>query len=120
MADSDNLTTSEHSTPTSEHTGSPAISPQHHHHHPIANLYPAHQLSHHYQSHQKLNQWLQKAQMQASTQMAPATTTACTITHQTPLHKPKEKDNNYGQPNPANTSTQLPPHHGQKHQYNQH
>jgi len=93
MSDSDNLITPEPSTPTTEHTGSQANPSHHHHHHPIANLYTSNQPSHHYQSHQQLNQWLQQAQMQASTQTAPETTTARTKTHQTPICKPKEKDN---------------------------
>jgi len=99
MSASDNLTASEHTTPTSEHTGPQANLLHHHHHHPIANPYTLHQPSHHYQSRQQLHQWLRQAQTQASTPPATETNTAHPTTHQPPILKQKEKDNDiWGDP----------------------
>jgi len=93
MSDTDNLTASEHSTPPPGYNN-PQINTLHNqHHHPIANPYPSHQPSHHHHSRQQLTHWLRQAQTQTLTQMDSEQHPAHTQTHQTPLQKPTEKDN---------------------------
>jgi len=93
MSDTDNLTASENSTPSPEHNSPQTNSPHQHHHHPIANPYAPHQTSHHYQSRHQLAQWLRQAQTPPPTQTATEKATGPTPTHQTPLRKQTEKDN---------------------------